>query len=229
MSQYLEFDDSPTPRQPRQWSWLWSMTFTLIVINIVVFCLQHTLLPRLVNPAYLALSLYGIKSGYIWQLITYQFMHGGIMHLVLNCWAFFIFGRQVEWAIGKTRFLFLYFASGIMGGLFQVGAALLWPEHFGGATVGASAGVFGVTAAFAMLFPEQELVLLVAYVIPVNIRAKRLLWVLLCLTALGISFPDSRLLGGNIAHFAHLGGALTGIAFCRFYFFRTLHNLRRSQ
>jgi membrane associated rhomboid family serine protease len=163
----------------------------------------------------------------VWQLLTYQFLHGGIMHLLLNCWALFVFGRGVEWAVGKTRFLILYFSGGIIGGLLQVLAAVLWPHYFKPyeVSVGASAGIFGVVASFAMLFPEQRLVMLLFYVIPINMRAKSLLWFVLVITALGISFPDSRLallLGGNVAHFAHLGGILTGLAFTRFYFLRIL-------
>ena len=203
----------------------WSATIVLVVLNIIAFCLQYTLLPRLTDPGYLALSSWGLKHGYVWQLLTYQFMHGGPAHLILNCWALYVFGRGVEWAVGKTRFVILYFCSGIIGGLLQVAAALLWPDYFGGSVVGASAGVSGVIASFAMLFPEQHLVMLLFFVIPVNMRAKSLLWLVLAITALGIGFPASRLaliFGRNVAHCAHLGGILTGLAFTRFYFLRNL-------
>jgi membrane associated rhomboid family serine protease len=211
--------------QPPIRKWRWSATIVLILLNIVAFCFPYTLLPKLIDPVYFALSLPGLQHGYVWQLLTYQFMHGGLAHLLLNCWALFVFGRGVEWAVGKPRFLILYFSGGIIGGLFQVLAALLWPDYFGGASVGASAGIFGVVASFAMLFPDQRLVMLLFFVIPINMRAKSLLWFVLVLTALGISFPHSglaRLLGGNVAHFAHLGGILTGLAFSRFYFLRIL-------
>ena len=213
-------------QQPgRRSSWRLSATIVLIILNILAFLFQYTLLPTLADPGYFALSSWGLKHGYVWQLVTYQFMHGGIAHILLNCWALFVFGRSVEWAVGKTRFVIMYFCSGIVGGLVQVAAAMLWPDYFGGSTVGASAGVFGVVASFAMLFPEQPLVMLLLYVIPVKMRAKSLLWFVLAITALGISFPDSqlaRILGGNVAHCAHLGGILTGLAFTRFYFLRNL-------
>lgn len=202
-----------------------SATVVLVVLNIVAFCLQYTLLRDLNDAGYLALSLEGLKRGYVWQLLTFQFMHGGLLHLLVNCWALFVFGRPVEWAIGKSRFLILYFSSGVFGGLLQMLAAWFWPMYFGGATLGASAGVFGVVAAFAMLFPNERLLMLLFFVIPVNMRAKSLLWFLLVLTALGLSFPHSRLtllLGGNIAHAAHLGGILTGLAFTRFYLLKVL-------
>jgi membrane associated rhomboid family serine protease len=216
-------------RQPSR-QWKWSVTLILIALNIVAFLFQYSLLPKLIDPGYLALSLWGLQHGFVWQLLTYQFMHGGLMHLLLNCWALFVFGRGVEWAVGKTRFLILYFSGGVIGGLFQVTAGLLWPDYFGGASVGASAGIFGVVASFAMLFPNQRLIMLLFFIIPINLRAKSLLWVVLVITTLGISFPNSRwmlrLLGGNVAHFAHLGGLLTGLAFSRFYFLRILRSRR---
>lgn len=191
----------------------WSATIALLIANAVVFVLQYTVLPRVVHESYLALSLEGIEHGYIWQLLTFQFLHGGILHLLLNCWALFMFGREVEAVLGKARFLMLYFSSGIIGGLFQVFVAWAWPMHFGGASVGASAGVFGVTAAFAMLYPDQPLTMLLFFIIPVNLRARTLLLVSLVLTAAGIAFPQA--MGGNVAHAAHLGGILTGLAFIR--------------
>ncbi len=210
-------------QEPRR-TWRLSATIVLIALNIVAFLVQTRVIPPAIDEQYLELSLSGLLHGYVWQLLTYQFMHGGWLHLLLNCWALFVFGRAVEATVGKTRFLILYFSGGIVGGLFQMAAALAWPYYFGGATVGASAGIFGVVAAFTMLFPNQRLIMLLFFVLPINMRAKTLLWVVLVLTALGISFPHSRLLmsilGGNVAHFAHLGGILTGIAFSRFYFQR---------
>jgi membrane associated rhomboid family serine protease len=205
--------------------WQLSATIVLIALNVVAFLLQTKILEPGFNEAYLELSPDGLQRGYVWQLLTYQFMHGGWMHLLLNCWALFVFGRAVELAVGKWRFLALYFTSGIVGGLFQVMAGLLWPQYFSGSTVGASAGVMGVVATFAMLFPQQQLVMLLFYVIPIKLRAKSLLWFILLLTALGISFPLASwrfLLGGNVAHFGHFGGILTGLAFSSFYFHKIL-------
>lgn len=219
--------------------WTLSATIVLIVLNIVAFLFQYSLLPKLIDPKYLALSLAGLQHGFVWQLLTYQFMHGdmvhlsaGLVHVLVNCWALFVFGRAVEWTVGKARFLILYFSGGIIGGLLQVLAAWFWPNYFDYPSVGASAGIFGVVASFAMLFPNQQLIMLLFYVIPIKLRAKSLLWVVLLITALGISFPNSRLallLGGNVAHFAHLGGILTGLAFSRFYFLRILRHQRFAE
>lgn len=205
--------------QPRP-RWRLSVTMALVALNIIAFCFHFTL-PSKVLEDYFALSLPGIQSGYLWQLLTYQFMHGGWVHLLLNCWGLFVFGRPVEWAVGKSRFLMVYLLSGIFGGLLQVMACILWPQYFNGGTVGASAGLFGIIASFTMLYPEQPLLMLLFFVLPVKMRAITLLGVLLVTTGLGISFPRS-FLGGNVAHFAHLGGILTGLAVSRFYFLRSV-------
>src|SRR2546421_9924735 len=91
-----------------------SATVTLLLINIAAFLLQIFFLP-LVLPApvaarlneYLPLSADGLRHGYLWQLITFQFMHAGWMHLLGNCLAIFVFGREVEEALGRKSFLTL--------------------------------------------------------------------------------------------------------------------------
>ena len=191
----------------------WSATLTLVIVLVIAFLIQRFALSPFFTGEKLALSLDGIKQGFVWQLLTFQFLHGGWIHLLVNCWTLYMFGREVEWTLGKAKFLALYFSSGIIGGLFQVLVSFLWPHYFGGAVVGASAGIFGVVAAFAMLFPEQMLTMFLFFVIPINMKAKVLLFISLGITALGISFPGS--FGANIAHAAHLGGILTGMAFIR--------------
>lgn len=187
----------------------WSATLSLLVALVIAFLLQLT---GSVPEGSLALSLDGIKHGYIWQLLTFQFLHAGWMHLLGNCWALFVFGRDVEVTLGKPRFLTLYFLSGIIGGLFQVFVSFVWPNYFHPEipVVGASAGIFGVVAAYALLFPDN--VLLLFFVLPV--RAKWLLVGSLGIAALGIAAPVR--FGSNVANAAHLGGILTGIAFIRF-------------
>jgi membrane associated rhomboid family serine protease len=211
------------PQRARRWRW--SATVVLVVINIVAYLFQTKVLPAPFTAKYLELSLGGFLHGYAWQLLSYQFLHGSWPHVLLNSWALFVFGRAVEWTVGKTRFVTLYFLSGIIGGLFQMLAAFLWPYYFDAPVVGASAGVMGVTAAFAMLFPNQQLIMLLFFIIPIRLRAISMLWIILVVTGLGIAFYDSRiaiLLGGNVAHFAHLGGILAGLAITRFYFLRNL-------
>jgi membrane associated rhomboid family serine protease len=152
-------------------------------------------------------------------LVTFQFLHGGLLHLLFNCWAIYVFGRELEEALGVSKFLALYFTSGVIGGLAQAIAGGLavhfgttaWVLRFAGPTVGASAGAFGLLAAFAMLYPERRLMLLLFFVIPVSMRAKFLLLFSGLLALVGILYPVS-----NMADGAHLGGMLTGVIFVRY-------------
>jgi hypothetical protein len=132
-------------------------------------------------------------------------MHAGWLHLLLNCWAIYVFGRELESLLGVRKYLALIFSSGIVGGVFQVLTAMVWPALFGGQVVGASACAFGLVAAFAMIFPERELTMLIFFVIPVRMRAKTLLIFSAVLAVMGIVFPWD-----NVANAAHLGGMAMG-------------------
>ncbi len=192
-----------------------SATMVLIVANIVVFVLQNAF-DRFSNfPVghYFALSADGLRQGFVWQVLTYQFMHAGLLHLLFNCYAIYLFGLFVEDAIGRRSFLALYFSSGIIGGLVQLGFGLAAPQYFGGPVVGASAAGFGLTAAFALLFPEQ--ILMLFFVIP--LKAKYLLLLSAVLAVAGMLGSTS---GGpnavHVADAAHLGGMFTGIFFVKY-------------
>ncbi len=197
----------------------WSAAIALLIFNLGVFILQEVHRVSLKQPIgyYIAtspftLSLEGLRHGFVWQLATFQFMHAGVMHLLLNSIAIYFFGRALEDALGKKRFLTLYFASGIFGGLLQMVGALFFREHLGGSVVGASAGGMGLIAAFATLFPEQRLTLLLLFIIPISMPAKVLLWISAGLAIFGMLVPSD-----NVAHAAHLGGMLAGIAYIRWF------------
>jgi membrane associated rhomboid family serine protease len=192
----------------------WPATIAILVLNVVVFGVQFVaerFFPTYPFYEHFALSLDGLKSGFIWQLLTFQLLHGGFLHIFLNSWAIFVFGREVEISIGSARMLVLYFVSGVAGGLLQMFGVWLMPQHFGDVpVVGASAGAFGLVAAYAVLFPNRVLLLLLFFVLPLKMRAKTLLWVSLAVAIVGIIWPF-----GNIGHAAHLGGILSGYAFAR--------------
>jgi membrane associated rhomboid family serine protease len=208
----------------------WSATVVLLVVNVVAFIVQSAVerFSTFPTDAWFALSVDGLRHGFVWQLLTYQFMHGGWLHLLLNCWAIYVFGREVEETLGRNRFLTLYFSSGVIGGLFQALAGVLLGRHFAVPVVGASAGAFGLVAAFATLYPERSLMLLLFFIIPLRMRAKFLLLFSALLTVFGLVFPMD-----NIAHAAHLGGLLTGIVFVRYALYWHFHwprlNRARSQ
>ena len=191
-----------------------SLTVALIIVNAIVFVFEllvsghsHSLF---IEDHYFALSVEGLERGFVWQLLTFQFMHAGLWHLVFNCWAIYVFGRAIEEMIGWKKILILFLSSGVVGGIFQVLVALLWPGLFGGPVVGASAGGFGLIAAFAVLFPERELMLLLFFILPIRLSAKTLLMLSAVLALAGIVFPID-----HVANAAHLGGMLAGVVFIR--------------
>jgi membrane associated rhomboid family serine protease len=206
-------EDRDYMRQPEYGRHL-SLTVALIIVNAIVFVFELLVsgYPRslYVENHYFALSKEGLESGFVWQLFTFQFMHAGLWHLVFNCWAIYVFGRAIEEMLGWEKFLILFLSSGVVGGICQVLVAMLWPDFFGGPVVGASAGGFGLIAAFAVLFPERELVLLLFFLIPVRLSAKMLLLLSAVLALAGIVFPFD-----HVANAAHLGGMLTGVIFIR--------------
>jgi len=196
------------PRMPQM-----SFTIALLIVNAIVFlieCAVYGYPLRFPVDSYFALSVEGLEQGYVWQLLTYQFMHASLLHILLNGWAIYVFGHAIEEALGWKKLLTLFLTGGVIGGIFQMVAALLWPEYFGGPVVGASAGAFGLVAAFAMLFPERELTLLLFFLIPIRLTARTLLIGSAVLAACGFVFPVN-----HIANAAHLGGMLTGVVYVR--------------
>ena len=201
--------------QPRRFP---PFTVTLITLNVAAFLLEMWIDTRTNFPLekYGALSVGGLRHGYVWQLITFQFLHAGWVHLLLNCWGIFVFGPPLEATLGKSRLATLYFLSGVAGGGLQVFASIFSYHRFGGPVVGASAGVFGLIAAFTTLFPDARMTLLLFFVIPVRMTANRMLTLAVVLTALGIMFPNW-LLGKHVAHAAHLGGLIAGLIMVRLF------------
>ncbi len=187
-------------------------TITLIAINVIVF-LAAMRWSRIEDGA---LAFGGMQHGHVWQLLTFQFLHANWIHLLLNCWGIFVFGPPVESVLGRTRFLILYLMSGIVGGALQILAWILTHDRFSHEVVGASAGVFGLVAAFTSLFPDARMTVLLFFVIPVRMTANRMLTIAAIITVAGIIFPN-RLLGANVAHAAHLGGLISGLIFVRLF------------
>lgn len=208
-------EDRPYMREPAR-RFYWSATMVLLAANIGLYLLQYILDNYTSFPLdrYFALSVDGMRHGFVWQLLTFQFMHGGVMHLALNCLTLYMFGQEVETGLGQRDFLLLYFSSGVVGGLFQIGAALIAPGYFGGDVIGASAGIFGVVAAFATLYPEQPLMILL---VPGTVRAKYLLVFGGLLAAVGIvlSMISPGTGAVRVADWAHVGGMLMGIFYVR--------------
>lgn len=180
----------------------------LLIINGIVFFISviaqnvvigGMLLDNLITK-YFALIPFGsgVGSFYPWQLITYQFLHGGFSHIFFNMLMLWMFGMEIENLMGSAKFLVFYLLAGIGGGLLQ-----LFLGSGGGPIIGASGAVFGVMVAFAMYFPDRPIYLY--FLLP--IKAKYLIVGLMIIEFLSVGN------GSFVAHLAHLGGAVVGFIF----------------
>jgi rhomboid family protein len=174
----------------------------LIAANVVVFLLQSAS-PDAIEVLF-ALWPWQPDGGPSlfrpWQLVTYAFLHDTqhIAHLLFNMWGLWMFGAEIERYVGSRRLLTCYFASVLTAALTQ----LFVPALFGAPpapTIGASGGVFGLLLAYALMFPQRRIMLLIP---PIPMPA----WVFATLYAgielfLGVTSSLS-----GVAHFAHLGG-----------------------
>jgi membrane associated rhomboid family serine protease len=161
-----------------------------------------------------------------YQIATHMFSHAPppmVFHILFNMFTLWMFGRVLENVWGPKRFLIFYFACGLGAAAlhlgiqyfrcqqlldyFEAGDIAAVQSHIGAVApaLGASGAIMGVMAAFAYLFPNTELYFMF---IPFPIKAK---WAMLGLAAIDLFGGVARVTGDNIAHFAHLGGALTGI------------------
>lgn len=146
-----------------------------------------------------------------WQLITYSFLHGSVLHLVLNMYALWLFGTRMESIWGPKAFTLYYLVCVIGAALVQlIVASQLEGERGGYPTIGASGGVFGLLLAFGMTFPSERLRLLFP---PIALQAK---WFVLIYGAIELWAGVTGTQAG-VAHFAHLGGMLFGFLLLRYW------------
>lgn len=189
----------------------WSMCAWLCIILTGVFALQciNDLYLRTGAERWLAMTTEGLRQGWVWQLLTFQFLHVTLWHLLGNVLTLWFIGRYVEQLLGPRRFLQAYFAAGFGGALLQGALMLIFPSHFGPAVFGASAGTSGIFAVFAMIESRAEVRLY--FVLPV--KARVLLYIVAGISLFFTLVPTPR--EGGVAHAAHLGGILAGIAYIR--------------
>jgi membrane associated rhomboid family serine protease len=188
------------------------MVRALILMNSAVYVLQILTMRSGMIESYFALWPDRVISQFsLWQLFTYMFLHGpSVFHILFNMFALWMFGSDVERAMGSVRFLWYYLSTGIGAALFHM--AFNWDSLT--PVLGASGAIYGVLVAFAVLFPEREITLLLFFVLPIHLKAKYLAGVFM-LIALIAGFQSH--IGGSdgVAHLAHLGGGLVGFLLLR--------------
>lgn len=186
------------------------VTKALLLANVLVYVLQllmpeQYLRPFHLWPVVLEDPFAPLASFMPWQLITHAFMHGGALHIVMNLLCLLMFGAELEAHWGSRRFLSFYAVCTLGAGLCQtVVATLLLAENGWLVTsLGASGGIFGLLAGYAMEFPDRRVGLMF---LPVLIKARTLV-ILFAVLQLALAFSG---LETGEAHFAHLGGMLFG-------------------
>ncbi|HFE63301.1 MAG TPA: rhomboid family intramembrane serine protease [Caldithrix sp.] len=172
----------------------------LLLANIAVFIVQ-ILAPSLVeNKYFILVPQLVFKKLYLWQLVTYMFLHGGLGHIFFNMFALWMFGIELERTWGTKEFLKYYFLTGIGAGIF-IALFSSYP------TIGASGAVYGVLAAFALFFPDRYVYLY--FLFPIKMKYLAL--------GLGLlEFLSSYRAADGIAHVAHLGGMIIGFFYLRY-------------
>jgi membrane associated rhomboid family serine protease len=216
--------------RPRRFQAIPPVIKNLIIANVLVYIAQQTFGNSTSFSIENTFALHSVQSVYFrpHQLVTYMFLHGGLGHIFFNMFALWMFGSTLENYWGSKRFLIFYMACGIGAGLFHL--FVLWREMapyveslhqysimeqeqllyspsnpINGATLGASGAVFGCLAAFGYLFPNTPMIILP---IPIPIKAK---WLVLLYAGMELYLGIQNSAGDNVAHWAHLGGAVVGI------------------
>ena len=192
----------------------------LIMINVLMYLITAITGSFM----YENFALFYFKSPFFkpYQLVTHMFMHGGFTHILFNLYTLFIFGCVLERVWGSRKFLFYYFVTGIGAALLHMG--VMWLQLRGyiadlnagdmyaqvniqslltTPTVGASGAIYGLPLAYGLLFPDNMMQLIFPPVAP---KAK---WFVIIFGALELLLGLSGR-GGDVAHFAHLGGMIFG-------------------
>jgi membrane associated rhomboid family serine protease len=178
-------------------------TLALLGANIAAFLLEDLAGPQLILQfALWPPNVPGAPPFELWQLVSYGFLHGGLMHLFFNMLALYMFGPDIERLFGTRFFLQYYFACVVTAALAHL-AATAWMGAPPAPTVGASGAVFGLLLAFGWYFPHRRVMLLIPP-IPMPARVFVALYGALELV-LGVTGSAK-----GVAHFAHLGGMLGG-------------------
>lgn len=199
MARYREYSISFFPPLTRMVRLLLIVTGGAFVLTYFPLKIAHWQLPYIL----FGLTPYAVTHAlYVWQPITYLFLHAGFFHILFNLYVLWVFGPDVENAWGGKQFLFYYFLTGVGAGIVDV---LIGPSS-PAMTIGCSGALFGLMLAYAMLFPNR-----IIYYLVIPMKAK---WFVAIMGV--IEFID--LLGSpnsGVSYIAHLSGLLIGYLYLR--------------
>ena len=181
----------------------------LIGINTIIFLFTYFFDIFMPGVGGFIVGLFGLTPGlavfkfYLWQLVTYLFLHAGIIHILFNMLFLWMFGGPLENIWGTRKFLFYYFVTGIGAGICYI--IFAFTTGLGGTTIGASGAIFGLLLAFGYLFPDS--IILMFFIFPMKMKYAVIIFA-------AIEFLMSFHISG-VAHIAHLGGMIFGLIYLR--------------
>ncbi len=179
---------------------------TLCELTHIPFIEYFALIPAMV-----------LRQGFVWQLVSYNFLHGGVFHILMNMLVLYMFGSDVEEFLGLKRFVIYYLICGIGAGIVTVvfSPSAMIP------VVGASGAIYGLLMAYGILFPNRQVLFMLIF--PIQVK-----WMVLIF--IGIEFFGTMDYSHDgISHITHLGGLLFGFVY--FYLFvkrNILHSFYRT-
>lgn len=177
--------------------------------------------------AFIGLSVGSLHKGWLWTLLTHAFLHSKefILHGIFNVLALYFLGRELQPMLGARRFLGVFVAATVIGGL--AWSAVHWGDGPAQMHLGASAAIFAFFTIFACFFPNQQITFLLFFVFPVTLKPKHVAYFLLGFSVLGLvsyEITNAALpFDLQLASSAHLGGILAG-----FLYYRFVHDSRWS-
>ena len=194
----------------------WIIIGINLLVGFVTIMLQYTN-PREFNWIILhfgSVPAYTILGKEPYRLVTSMFLHGGFVHLLLNMFALFIFGPDVERVLGRIKYLILYFGSGLAAD--YVYAYFVWSffpykQVLLAPSIGASGAIFGVMAAFGVLFPFRRVMIFIGF--PIIAPAIAAIFIMAALQFLYALFTPF----SQVAYAAHVGGFLAGLILALIY------------
>jgi len=184
-----------------------SITFRIIIANVIVFILQLVIYPWFNALFSLKPSL--ALSGFVYQFFTYMFLHGNFLHIGINMLILAIFGFPLEQTLGKKRFVIVYIVSGIGSAIFYLLMMAVLMGVFDVSLIGASGAVFGVLAAYAFKYPKTWVYFLGLFPMP---AAGMIVFFLIEETFFGLMGLEP-----GTANFGHVGGIITGLLIMTFW------------
>jgi len=197
--------------------------FTRWVKRLMIICAASYLIQRVVlglisRDLERAVNLYlglvptlVLHYGFVWQLVTYSFLHANLSHILVNMLTLWMFGAQEEQDWGSRKFLEFYFFCVVGAALISI--AISYTPLPGASPnipiIGASGGIYGLLIAFGMLYGDREIFL---FPFPFSIKAKYLVGIIIFVVVVATFQPSQ----SGVANSAHLGGLLFGFLYIKF-------------